>query len=172
MMKQREAVYEATHAALTAAGLSFTDGDNISLLISKEIRANIIQAVMNGFLNGTVEFKDKTSNGDKLSDSKKLLTYVSGLVSNWHRKDKRFNGNTTYTPKNPGSRTGQADPQLKALRQLLKQFAGVDAEKVKRIQKEIDERTASLKATKVKAVEIDYNVVPQDLLEALELEVE
>src|SRR5665213_1962213 len=47
--------------------------------------------------------------------------YVPGMVSNWIRKDLRLNGGEKYETKNPGSRAGQGDDQLKNLKALKAQ---------------------------------------------------
>ena len=119
-MNQREAVYTATKSVLTDAAVKFEDGNNINTVMTEDFRKRVHAIVIESFKSGAVEFKATPSNDAKLANDSELSSYVSGLISNWYRKDKRFNGNTQYTAKNPGSRAGQGDPQLKALRQLAK----------------------------------------------------
>ena len=164
MKNQREAVYSATKGVLSDAGIKFEDGGEISSVMTDELRAKVTAIVCAGFKQGEIELKDTPSNKDKLTTESKLSSYVSGLISNWYRKDKRFNGGVSYEPTNPGSRAGQGDPQLKALRQLHKQFNGVDAEKAKQIQGHIDARLAIVAAEKVKKVDIDLSALPENLL--------
>ena len=167
MMNQREAVYKATRSVLADAGVKFEDGGNIATVMTDELRAKITAIVSGGFKAGTVELKSTPSNQEKLATDSKLNSYVSGLISNWFRKDKRFNGNVSYEPTNPGSRAGSGDPQLKALRQLHKQFLGIDDAKATEIQTHIDARLAIVSAEKVKKVNIDYSTLPADLLKNL-----
>lgn len=168
-MNQREAVYNATKSTLKDMGITFEDGSNISEIMTEDIRKKVHAIVVQSFKDGKVEFKDTPSNQEKLSDDSKLNSYVSGLISNWYRKDKRFNGNTKYTAKNPGSRSGQGDPQLKALKQLYKQFEGTDEDKAAEIKKHIDVRLSEIAAEKAKKVEINLNAIPDELKEALDL---
>jgi hypothetical protein len=168
-MKQRDAVYNAVTSVLSDEGVHFEDGMNVSELLTKEQRASVHTIVTEGFTSGSIEFADTPANQAKLADPSKLSSYVSNLISNWFRKDMRLNGNTKYTPKNPGSRVGSTDPQLKALRQLAKQFQGIDSEKFEKLQSEINTRVSAIQAERATKVEIDYSVLPADLIESLGL---
>lgn len=165
---QREAVYAAVMSTLAESGVQFEDGMNVEEVMTKEIRAKIHAIVCEGFRSGTIEFKDTPANQEKLSNPSKLSGYVSGLVSNWFRKDTRLNGGEKYTAKNPGSRAGSTDPQLKALRQLAVKFKGT--EKASDIQKHIDTRLAQIQAEKAKSFTVDISALPQDLVESLGLD--
>ena len=68
-----------------------------------------------------------TIENQKYSTIEKMRSYASGLVNNWFRKDIRLNGGMKYEVKNPGSRQGAGDQQLKALKTLRDMKAG-DAE--------------------------------------------
>lgn len=168
-MNQREAVYSATKSVLKDASIAFEDGSDITEVMTKELRTAIIGIVCAGFSGGTIEFKDTPANKDKLADSSKLTSYTNGLVSNWFRKDQRFNGGVKHTAKNPGSRAHIGDPQLKALRQLRKQFEGTDEEKTAQITAAIDTRQGELDVERAKKVEIDMSVLPEELLSELGL---
>ena len=168
-MSQRDGVYSATRGVLADAGIKFEDGGQIGSVMTDELRAKVTAIVCGGFKAGMIELKDTPSNKEKLTTEAKLSSYVSGLISNWYRKDKRFNGGVSYEPTNPGSRTGQGDPQLKALRQLHKQFLGVDADKAKQIEGHMNARIAVIAAEKIKKVDIDYSTIPSDLLITLGL---
>jgi hypothetical protein len=169
-MNQREAVYKATHAVLREAGISFEDCQEggIGNVITDELRKQVVGIVCEGFKKGEIELKDTEANRSKLANETELRAYTSGLVSNWHRKDKRFNGNETYKPKNPGSRIGQGDAQMKNLRLLRKKFEGT--EKIKDIEAAIAKRYEELRAAKVKTVEVDWNEIPEELRAALKTE--
>ena len=64
---------------------------------------------------------------------------------------------------------GQGDPQLKALRQLAKQFSGVDEAKAKEINTHIEARIKIVSAEKAKKIDIDLSQIPADLKETLGL---
>jgi hypothetical protein len=106
---------------------------------TKEQRATVNQILFEGFRAGRIEL-------DREYDDSGLKAYVSGLQSNWLRKDKRLNGNVTYVAKNPGSRAGSKDPQITAMRLLL-QTKSDPADRAE-IQKFIDARVAEIKPTK------------------------
>jgi hypothetical protein len=165
-MKQREAVYSATINALAESGIKFEKGMNVNEVMTKDIRTKIVSIVEAGFKAGTVTFKDNAGNNEKMSDPSKLRAYVIGLVNNWHRKDKELNGGTQYEPKNPGSRTGLQDEQLKALRAVKTQFAG-QPEKLAKIEEAIEYRLATLKAGKATRISCNMSDLPAELVEAL-----
>lgn len=164
---QRDAVYAATVAVLSDAGIQFEDGMDVETVMSKDLRGSIAAIMFEGFKAGTISLEDTPSNREKLASPAKLNTYVSGVVSNWFRKDTRLNGGEKYVAKNPGSRAGATDPQLKALRQLFGQFKGTEKETI--IQAQIDARLATINAEKAKKVTVDISALPADLVEKLGL---
>lgn len=149
-MKQREAVF---NAVCEVTGNESFDG---AVELSKEQRTEVHAMVMN---NSEMDFSESAV--AKYDTEAKKSGYVSGLISNWLRKDKRLNGNTTYQPKNPGSRAGQGDPQIRELRKLLKIHAGTKTEG--EIKGFIDTRLSEIARDKVKNVEIDYSQLPAEL---------
>jgi hypothetical protein len=160
-MKQSEAVYKATIEVLADKGIHFEDGQNISDVMTTDIRKEVISIVCEGFKAGSVDLKDTPSNQAKLADDAKLREYTNGLVSNWYRKDQRFNGGEAYTPKNPGSRAGSQDEQVKAIRALLKS-GKLDDSGMQLAQAKLDERLAEIRAAS-STVEIDVDALPDDL---------
>ena len=169
-MKQKDAVYAAVVSVLADAGITFEDGMNVGEFIEqdKTLRAKIQTIMVTGFKNGDVSFEDTPSNREKMSTPAKLNQYVSGLTSNWLRKDKRLNGDVKYEAKNPGTRVGSTDPQLKALRLLAIQFKN-DPIKFKELQTHITNRVGSLQAEKAKSIKIDLSVLDPALLAELGL---
>ena len=168
-MKQNEAVYSATMSVLEDNDIQFEDGDNINTLITPDMRQDVIGIVMEGFKTGKVDFKDTPANKEKLANDTKLKEYVSGLVSNWYRKDLRLNGGEKYAAKNPGSRAGQGDDQLKAMRALSKQYKGVDEDRYATIETAIATRVEQIRAEKAKQVQVNIDVLPADLVKSLGL---
>ena len=118
---------------------------------TKDQRSMVNQILFEGFRNETIEL-------DRTFTDSELKAYVSGLQSNWLRKDPRLNGGVKYQPKNPGSRAGQGDAQLKAMRVLLSTVT--DAADKAEIQSAIDARVAQLKPA---AKSIDLSALPEEL---------
>lgn len=145
---QKEAVYTAVVNVTGFKG----EGQCVP---TKEQRAQICSILIEGFKAGKIEL-------DREYTESELRSYVSGLLSNWLRKDKRLNGGIQYTAKNPGSRTGASDPQLKALKALLTTLT--DPSERAEVQGYIDARLKELQAQKVK-VEVDFSLLPKELAE-------
>ena len=145
-MNQKEATYNAICAVT-----GFT-GDGVCTP-SKEQRAQINAILFEGFRSGSIELEREFTDSD-------LKAYVSGLQSNWLRKDKRLNGGTKYEAKNPGSRVGSGDAQLKAMRVLLSTLT--DPTEIAEVQAHIDARQVEINVSK-KQVVIDYSLLPADL---------
>ena len=167
-MNQREAVFAATTSVLSDNNITFEEGQDIKDVMTDDLRKSVIAIVCEGFANGEVIFKDSEENKKKLADPKKLKSYVSGLVSNWYRKDKRFNGNVKYVAKNPGSRAGQSDSKLKALRNLKKQMEAASQDTTE-VDSYIEARTTELATEKAKKIEVDMTQIPQELKDSLGL---
>lgn len=151
---QKEAVYNAVTSVLSENNITFTEGTDVSTLMTKELRAQVNAVLVEGFTSGSIEL-------DRSFSESELKAYVSGLQSNWLRKDKRLNGGGKYTAKNPGSRVGASDPQLKAMRQLLSTLT-TDADKAE-VQSAINSRVSEIQASKAKKVSIDTSVLPDSL---------
>ena len=161
MKNQREAVYQATKSILIENNIPHEDGQDVDGIVSKEMRATIIAIVCSGFQTGDVEMSAEGK--IKYEDPKKLKGYVSGLVSNWFRKDTRLNGGEKYSAKNPGSRTGAGDEQLKVLKTLRAAKAD-DDEAVAAIDAAIEARKLELTPTKSVTLSADQiNLIPAEL---------
>lgn len=154
-LNQKDAVFNAVSQVLSENGVHFEEGQDVRTHMSKEFRAQVNSILFEGFRAGSIEL-----NGEK-TDSE-LKTYVSGLQSNWLNKDKRLNGNTKYVAKNPGSRAGIQDPQIKALRALMS--TKTDEDEIAEIQSYIDDRLSVIGAEKAtKKVTIDFDALPEEL---------
>ena len=146
-IKQKDAVYQAITSVLAEEGVHFEDGMNVGSDMTKERRSTVSNILVAGFQGGTIEL-------DKVYETESALrSYVSGLISNWIRKDTRLNGNTKYVAKNPGSRFGASDDQLKALRALLSQTT--DETERTEIQGYIDARLTELKKSKAPTISVE-----------------
>ena len=145
-LNQKEAVFNAVTEVI---GETRTIEDD-ALTLNKDEKASVRAILLEGFQNETIEIKNTQD------DMKK---YVNGLLNNWLRKDKRFNGNVTYKAKDPGSRTGQSDPVVKNLRLLLKTTEDETAKAD--IEEAIQTRLAEIKPEK--KIEVDATVIPEHL---------
>lgn len=153
-LSQKEAVYNAVTSVLSENNISVSEGTDVSTLMTRELRSQVNQVLFEGFRSGSVELDREYSDSD-------LKAYVSGLQSNWLRKDKRLNGGAKYSAKNPGSRIGSSDPQLKAMRALLSTLSS-ESDRAE-VQSAIDTRVSEIQASKVKKVTIDTESLPADL---------
>lgn len=152
-VNQKTAVYEAIVNVLTNAGVDFEEGMDVKPVMSRELRAQVNQILFEGFRAGRIEL-------DREFDDGELKSYVSGLQSNWIRKDRRLNGSVKYVAKNPGSRVGSTDDQLKALRALKTKLEG-EGQDVSEVEGYIAKRVAELAAAK--APQVDVSALPAEL---------
>ncbi|CAM6003866.1 unnamed protein product [Sphagnum balticum] len=153
--KQKEAVFSAVSSVINEAGVTVNEGESFSTHLNRELRAQVTNILVEGFNSGTIVL-DKSFSSDA-----ELRTYCSGLTSNWLRKDPRLNGNVKYAAKNPGSRVGSSDAQLKAMRALLSTKTDI-AEKAE-IQSFIDARVSEIKSSRKPAKSIDVSALPEEL---------
>jgi hypothetical protein len=158
-IKQVEAVFQVVSKLYKEKnGVEFSNETGITRHDFDFAKAKAI--LIDGFNNGEIEISDTF-------DKTKLTTYVSGLINNHIRKDKRLNGNVKYEAKNPGSRAGQSDPQIAALRQLLKQLPTGHSKRGE-VQAALEARLAAIKAKTNKQVVIDANALPEALRSLLD----
>lgn len=146
-MNQKEAVFNAVCAVT-----GFQEGDG-AVTITKEQRAQVNAILVEGFKSGAIEL-------DRTYTDSELKAYVSGLQSNWLRKDKRLNGGIKYEAKNPGSRAGQGDAQLREMKKLLSTVT--DPNDKAEIEECIKARQEELNAQKVKTV-VNFDALPEAL---------
>lgn len=152
---QKEAVFTAVTSVLSEANVVVNEGENYAAHLNREFRAQITSILVEGFKSGTIALdKEFASESD-------LRTYCSGLTSNWLRKDSRLNGGMKYVAKNPGSRVGSSDAQLKAMRALFS--TQTDPAKQAEIQAFIDSRVQQIKASRKPAKTINVADLPEEL---------
>jgi hypothetical protein len=143
-MTQKDAVFFAVTQTLTSNNVSFTaNSTDVSSVLNRDLRSKINSVLVDQFKTGAVEISDEAKS--KLNDTAALRAYVSGLVSNWVRKDPRLNGGSIIATTNPTSSSKKqfkSDPQLKAMRILLS--TQVDQTKRDEIEAFISARVATL----------------------------
>ena len=159
--KQVQAVISAVTSVL---GDDFTPSEtNVLGVITKDQKAEVRQLVLEGILNGEVEY-----NKD-LSDEAAVKRYVNGMVDNHLRKSKILNGGNTYKPSSSGSKR---DPQLRELNKLLKTFEP-GTENFSKVQQHIAARTQQIQTEKSQQqvanvrASIDTSVLPDSLASML-----
>lgn len=145
-LSQKEAVFGAVCSVTGHQG----EG---AVSITKEQRAQVNAILFEGFKSGKIELDREYSDSD-------LKAYVSGLQSNWLRKDKRLNGGVTYVAKNPGSRQGTTDPSIKAMMALRSTLT--EPSEIAEVDAHINARKAELQSAK-QAKTVDFSALPADL---------
>lgn len=165
-MNQRSATCNAILSVLKDRGVDYElSGDTpISEVLTDKDKAQVRDILFTMFRSGHVDYRPDFQS--KIDDDTELKKYISGLVNNWIRKAPEFNGGNTYQAKNPGSRAGTGDEQVREMKKLLSVTSDPTAKQA--IQKAIDERVAAVKAEKHQ-VEIDTSKLPEALRKALGL---
>lgn len=164
MVNQKEATFNAIITAFNNAGVSFENGEIAKDILTAEIRSEVRGTLFTQFRAGEISFSEEFAQ-TKLNDDSELKKYIAGLVSNWVKKDKRLNGNVQYKIQNPGSRAGQGDETVKALRSLVKQLtvAG-NTEGLAEAKEALLSRQSELAAAKsVKSAPINVDAIPEGL---------
>lgn len=156
---QKQAVRNALFSVLKDRGESYELNGPVAIgdVVNSDDKAKAREILFTGFRNGEIEYKESFE--AKVSDDSELKKYVSGLLNNWMRKDKELNCGEVYKTKNPGSRAGSSDPQIKELRKLLKVTESESDKKA--IQEAISKRLAEIKPEK--KVQIDASALPEHL---------
>lgn len=153
-MSQKEAVFVAVQAFLTENNRAHELEDGEAISFTREERSTVV-----GMIVSAIHLMELSTEATvKFDTAQKVKTYVSGLTNNWLRKDTRLNGGSKYIAKNPGSRAGSGDDQLKALKALRSTLS--DASQISQIDSAITARIATIKP--VKSVVIDMSFLPEE----------
>jgi len=152
-MKQNDAVFQAVCSVLDAKSF------DSAVTLTKDQRESVVAIVTEGILSGMIDFSTEAK--AKHDTPAKVKSYTTGMVSNHMRKDKRLNGSVKYETKNPGSRAGSGDEQLKALKALRSTLS--DFEALAEIDQAISNRTAEIAASKAPKVSINVEAIPEHL---------
>lgn len=159
-ISQKAGVYVAIMNVLAEAGVSFDDGQtpDAKELLGKTGRQQVVALVTEGLLSQEVDMTEESR--AKYTDEKSMKKYADGLVGNWLKKDTRLNGGGKYEAKNPGSRAGSGDEQIRELKKLRTVKAD-DAEIVAAIDEAIALRTAEIGQAKAKTITVDASKLPE-----------
>jgi hypothetical protein len=158
---QHNAVVNATK---TWFGERFQAGQDVKTYATKADKQAIALAVAEGMLSGEVELSDAAKAKYATSIESLVSKYVMGMVTNWFNKSKELNGGLKYEIKNPGSRAGTGDAQIKEMRLLRKQLLELgNADGVARVDAAIADRLAEIGTAATKTVEINAESIPEGL---------
>lgn len=160
MQRQKDAVINTILSVLSERGVTYTMGGEVTMkdTLTADDKTKCRAILLEGFLNNTIEMSDGAR--AKHNTESLMKTYVNGLLNNWIKKHPPFNCGQKYVPANPGSRAGQGDETIKALRAILKQ-PGLDQESIDEVNEAIAQRLAEIKPSAV--VEINVDALPEHL---------
>lgn len=161
MKSQVNAVVETILSVLEENGIEYELNSEVNVkdVLNPDMLIDVRQQLLTGFNNNEISMTDKAR--VKNNTEKLMKSYVSGLVNNWVRKYKPFNNGVKYEIKNPGSRQGSGDEQVKEMRKLLKTIPTDQTATRAQIQTAIDARIAVIKPESV--VEINTDLIPEHL---------
>ena len=152
---QKQAVTNAVLSILPSYELGGEEIANDVMSAAQKSEAREI--LFNGFRANEISYKDEFAT--KVQDDVILKKYVSGLLNNWLRKNPEFNNGIKYEAKNPGSRAGSGDAQVRELKKLLKQVKWTESESD--VQTAFDNRIAEIKPTQTITINVD--ALPESL---------
>lgn len=149
-------------------GESFRSGTPILDYITKDEAAAVVDLVTKSIQEFETDLSAQAR--EKFADPKKLRSYVVGMVNNWFRKGKELNGGSKYEIKNPGSRQGTGDAQLKELKILRKALADRNAspESLEKVDEAIQARLIEIAPVQTaKKIEVNLELIPAHLRDLL-----
>lgn len=160
MKNQREATVNAILSVLEERGVSYelNGSTSISEVLTSEDKKKVQSILSTGFNNGEIEMSEEAK-AKYVGNTSEMNKYVSGLINNWVRKFPAFNSGSKYETKNPGSRQGASDAQVKEMKKLLS--ITTDEKTKATIQEAIDKRLAEIKPEK--KVEVNLDAIPAEL---------
>lgn len=167
MKSQREATVNAILSVLKDRGINYELGGTTKVIdvLEADDKKKVQTILATGFNKGEIELSADAQK-KYVGNTSEMNKYVSGLINNWVRKYSDFNGGEKYVPKNPGSRQGTSDEQVKEMRKLLKVTTDASA-------KEAIEAAISARITEIKPaskIEVNMDVIPAELKAKLGLE--
>ena len=152
MVNQKDAVFNVVSEVVQVR-----EGEAVTL--TKEERATCLSMITTALQSGEVIVSEAKQ--AKMTEEKHYRDYAQNILNNWTRKDLRLNGGKPYEAKNPGSRAGSGDEQVKELKKLRSSLT--DAEQIALVDQAITERLTELKAQQnaAKIEEVNFDLIPQ-----------
>ena len=150
-VNQKEGVFNAVG--------SLVDITEDAVVLTKEQKHTLIGMLATSLEEGAIIVTEAKQ--AKMTEAKHYRDYASNILNNWTRKDTRLNGGEKYQTKNPGSRAGAGDDQLKELKKFKSTLSEPD--QVAKVQEAIDTRLGELKIERNagKVEEINFDLIPQ-----------
>lgn len=162
-MNQREATVQAIMDTLEARGFEYElNGTTpVSEVLTDADKATVRGILFDQFRNSEISYKAEFQT--KVDSDTELKKYISGLTNNWIRKYKPFNSGVAYVAKNPGSRAGSSDEQMRELKKLLNQVRATgNTDAISEVEEAITARAAEIKP-KSAAKPINVDALPDSL---------
>jgi hypothetical protein len=156
-VNQKEAVFNTVTSFLNEQGKSVIDGE--AVMLEREDKRTIIGMLATSLEANEIEVSEAKQ--AKMTEDKHYRDYASNILNNWSRKDTRLNGGEKYQTKNPGSRAGAGDDQVRELKKFRSTLS--DADQIASVDKAIEERLTVLKAERnaAKVTEINFDLIPE-----------
>ena len=143
MLNQKEGVTNAVKSLFPDYKLG---GEIVlSSILTADKKKELRSILFAGFRAGEIEMQEKSK--AKYAEDTAMNKYVSGLLDNWIRKNPDFNAGAKYVTKNPGSRKGSGDEQIREMRKLKKTTNDVGV--LATIDEAIEARLAEIKPESV-----------------------
>lgn len=160
-ISQKDGVYSAVTAFLEEHNIPFEESSK-PVVLSTDQRKTIVMMLVKATDAGELTRKSNKS-------GQTLEQYWSGTLSNWLRRDPRLNGgHENVQPKNPGSRAGTGDAELRELKKLMKQVEVTgNEEHIAAVKEAIDARTKIVEAERAKKIAVDLSKIDPELLASL-----
>jgi len=156
-ISQKQAV---TNAVLSTFPDYELNGEvTLSSILTSDTKSELRTILVEGFEAGEIVMSEQAQ-VKYIGNPVGMAKYVSGLLDNWVRKNPEFNSGSKYITKNPGSRAGSGDDQVRAMRALKK--TTTDVAVLAEIDKEIASRLAIIKPASAPVV-IDVDQLPESL---------
>lgn len=163
-MNQRTATVQAILGVLSARGVDYelNGSTTVSEVLTDADKKAVREQLFTQFRDGEISVSDQFAE-TKLNDDAELKKYISGLLNNWIRKAKEFNSGQAYVTKNPGSRAGSQDEQMRELKKLLSQVKAIgDEDAISEVNEAIAARAAEIKP-KSQSKPINVDALPENL---------
>lgn len=153
MLNQRQATVSTIINVLKERGVNYelNGAVSVSEVLTDSDKQKVRDQLFHMFRAGKVQYSVEFAS--KVNDDKELKSYISGLTNNWIRKATEFNSGTKYQAKNPGSRQGSSDDQIKEMKLLLSVTTDPEARKL--IEKAIEARISEIKPEKKTSIDLD-----------------
>lgn len=161
MKSQKQAVCNALMSVYTERTGETYELNGETILKDVLVKADYdkVRAIITaGFEADEIVFSDDAK-AKYIGNESGMKTYVNGLIKNWVKKNPEFNNGQKYVPKAEGSRRGQGDETVRALRALLK--TTTDPEVQAEINQALEARLEEIAPKKT--VTINVEALPEHL---------